>query len=280
MGCNSCNADSYIDMEARAQWENEVDYAFMNDVAEEVKVSCALPFALPIERLPKYIKQAAQYFWYNDDLACEERIYFIPNSEICKCKGNLNKILQLPEQIIGVHGVYKTKNLMRYGTMGDFSLERMMMSSYSQFGGVGTVGGGFGQNGNSMGYNLTDVVVGLYEIDTFNTTLVPTLSYVFNIYTHKLNIEGDLGNSGIIICVSKRVPIQCLYQNPYFFRYVVALVKRSLDTIYGALEFKLPGGVSINLSVFKDSADADIEEIKEWFERNRTADYFFVPNIL
>ena len=45
-------------------------------------------------------------------------------------------------------------------------------------------------------------------------------------------------------------------------------------------EFKLPGGVSINYSSLSDSADSEIEEIKEWIQQNRAADYFFMPNTL
>jgi hypothetical protein len=46
------------------------------------------------------------------------------------------------------------------------------------------------------------------------------------------------------------------------------------------MEFKLPGGVTINYSNFKDEADSDMEDIKEWIEKNRACDYFFMPNSL
>jgi hypothetical protein len=61
---------------------------------------------------------------------------------------------------------------------------------------------------------------------------------------------------------------------------VVAFVKRALSTIYGSFEFKLPGGITINYSNFKDEADSDMEEIKEWIEKNKACDYFFMPNSL
>ena len=121
--------------------EDQIDFQFIQRVQSEVTQSCALPFAIPAERIPEFVLQAAQFWWQNDDHSAEERYYMIPNSEICK--GNkLNKIAQLPPQILGVHGVYKLQQNLRYGAMGDFSLERMMMSSYSMFGGAGTIGGG------------------------------------------------------------------------------------------------------------------------------------------
>ena len=147
------------------QFEDEIDHQFILRVQNEVTQSCALPFAVPIERIPEFIIQSAQYFWQNCDLCAEERYYMIKNADICK--GNkLNKIAQLPQQVLGVHGVYKMQSNLKYGAMGDFSIERMMMSSYSMFGGAGTVGGGFGING--LGYNLSDVITSMYEVDTFN----------------------------------------------------------------------------------------------------------------
>lgn len=257
--------------------EDEVDYNFITRVQKEVTQSCALPFALPAERIPEYILQAAQYFWQNDDLSVEERYYMIPNSEICK-SDKLNKIVQLPQQIMGVHGVFKMQQNLKYGAMGDFSIERMMMSSYSMFGGAGTVGNGMGINGT--GYSLSDVIVSMFEVSTFNQTLNAPLSYNFNQYSSKLVLLGDLGYSNLLISCMVRCRVQDLYNNYYFFRMVVCLCKRALSTIYGTFEFKLPGGVSINYSALSDQADSELDKIEEWIQNNRAADYFFMPGTL
>lgn len=259
------------------EMEDQIDYEFFTRVQNEVTQTCALPFALPIERIPELTYQAAQYWWQNDDHSAEERYYLIPNSEICK--GNkLNKIAQLPPQILGVHGVYKLQQGLRYGAMGDFSIERMMMSSYSMFGGAGTVGNGMSMNGT--GYNLSDVVVSMYEVSTFNQMLNAPLSYNFNQYSSKLVLLGDLGYSDLLITCMVRCRIQDLYNNFYFFRTVVCYCKRALATIYGSFEFKLPGGITINYSNLQDQAESELTEIKEYIESTRAADYFFMPNTL
>lgn len=267
------NASEYI------KWEEAVDYNFILRVQAEVTQSCALPFAVPIERIPEYILQAAQWFWQNDDFSVEERAYIIPNSEICK-NNNLNKIVQLPQQIVSVFGAYKLQEDLRYGAMGDFSLERMMMSTYSLFGGVGTVAGGFTGTTGMAGFSLTDVVTSMYEVDTFNQTLNAPLTYNYNTYSSKLVILGALGYSDLLINCYKRCKIQDLYNNYYFFRLVVCFVKRALSVIYGTFEFKLPGGVTINYQNFSDQANEEIDQIKEWVEGNRATDYFFNPNTL
>jgi len=259
--------------------EDQLDYQFIMRVQAEVTQSCALPFALPVERIPEYIIQAAQWFWLNVDQSLEERMYVIPYEAVCKCN-ILNKIIQLPQQIQNVHGCYKLQKNMRYGAMGDFSLERMMMSTYSLFGGVGTIANGFSGTAGMSGFSLADVITSMYEVDTFNQNLNAPLSYNYNENSHKLVILGDLGKSDILINCYKRCRIQDLYGNFYFFRLVVAFCKQNLASIYGTWEFKFPGGVTINYSMYSDQADRELEKIEEWAEKNHTMDFIFQPNTL
>lgn len=255
--------------------EDELDMQFFKRIQNEVTQTCALPFVVPIERIPEIVVQAAQWFWEYVDMSMEERYYIIPYGSICK--GNkLNKIIQLPPQISGVFGVHRVQEDLRYGTMGDFSLERMMLSSYSMFGGAGIVGGGMGVTGGT-GYSLSDVMVSMYEIDTFDQFLNPPVSYNFNAYSSKLVLLGDLGHSDILIQSWVRCRIQDLYNSYHFFRLCVCFCKRALSTIYGVFEFKLPGGVTINYDKFQSEGQDEIDKIEEWAKDNRAVDYFFMP---
>ena len=273
-------AANHVDV---ASWEDEVDMMFMQSVIAMVTQSCVLPSPIPLERIPAIILDAAGYFWENDDSAVEERFYFIPYPELCK--GNtFNKIVQLPTQIMSVCGCYRSSETM-YGNLGDFSIERMMMSSYATFGGLGSIGGGMGAgvggvfNGIS-GFKLSDVVVGMYEIDQFKQTLYPTISYNFNEYSKKLVILGDCKGSNIVINAWKRVRLQDLYNSHMFFRYCVCSVKAALAQIYGTFTFKYPGGVEINVDTYSGPANDELTEIKEWITNNHGADYFYQPNVV
>lgn len=262
-----------------ASWEDEVDMAFMTSVISSVTESCVLPSPVPLQRIPAIILDAAGYFWENDDNAVEERFYFIPYGELCK--GNtFNKIVQLPTQIMSVCGVYRSSETC-YGNLGDFSIERMMMSSYATFGGMGGIGGtSFNPVTGSTNFNLADVVVGMYEIDTFKQTLNPTLSYNFNEYSKKLVILGDCKGSNIVINVWKRVRLQDLYNSHMFKRYCICKVMSSLSKIYNTFTFKYPGGVEINVSTYEDPAKEEMEKIEEWIANNHAADYFYQPNTI
>ena len=262
-----------------AEWEDEVDMKFMQSVISAVTQSCVLPSPIPLERIPAIILDAAGYFWENDDSAVEERFYFIPKDELCK--GNaFNKIVQLPVQIMSVCGCYRSSETL-YGNLGDFSLERMMMSSYATYGGLGGVGmTGYSQVNGAGSFKLSDLVVGMYELDTFRQTMNPTLSYNFNEYSKKLVILGDAKGSNIVIDAWKRVRLQDLYNSHMFKRYCICSVKASLAQIYGTFTFKYPGGVEINVDTYSEPAREEIDDIKEWITNNHSADYFYQPNTI
>ena len=261
---------------AKAKMEDQVDYMFIQRIIQELTQSCALPLPIPAASIPPLILQAAQHFWENDDQSIEERYFCLPNSEFKKC--GANNLAKLPSQIISVFGVYKTNNSWSFGALGDFSLERIVMNNSALAGGVG------GQLsdvfGSGTGYNLTDVTAALYEVQTFKSMFDVPLTYNYNQYSNELIILGALGSSDLILQCFTRCKIQDLYKNYQFFRYCVCLGLRSMATIMGAFEFKLPGGITINYSTFREQANEEMQQIDEWINKNHSADYFFNSNTL
>lgn len=258
-------------LKAKAQIEDQADYMFIQRIIQELTQSCALPLPIPANAIPPLILQAAQHFWENDDLSVEERYFCLPNSEFKKC--GANNIAKLPQQVVSVFGVYKTTDNWSFGALGDFSLERMIMNQSALASGVG------GQLtdvfGSGTGYNLTDVTAALYEVSTYKSMFDVPLTFNYNQYSNDLIILGALGSSDLILQCFVRCKIQDLYKNYNFFRYCVCLGMRSMATIMGTFEFKLPGGVTINVSQFADRANEEMQQIDEWINKNHSADYFF-----
>ena len=280
MGCiqeTTSNVKSISAEEAvklKQQWEDQIDYQFIQRIIQELTQSCALPLPLPAAAIPPLILQAAQFFWENYDFAIEERYYCIRNQDFNKCGPNL--VMKLPQQIISVFGVYKTNNQYSYGALGDFSIERMIVNNSVLAAGAGGSLNDF--FGSGAGYNLTDVMGSLYEIQTYKAMFDTPVTFNFNPYSSDLVILGALGYSDLILQCFKRCKIQDLYKFYYFFRMCVCLGKKSLATILGTFEYKLPGGVTINYSRFEDNADQEIDKIQEWCQTQHSADYFFNTN--
>ena len=258
------------------QVEDQVDYQFIQRIIQELTQSCALNLPIPASAIPPLILQAAQYFWDNCDQAIEERYYCLPNSQFRRC--GPNSLVKLPPQIISVFGVYKTTNQYSYGVMGDFSLERMILNNSALASGSG--GSLSDVFGSGAGYNLTDVTAALYEVSTYEAMFDAPLTFNYNQYSNELIILGALGSSDLILQVFKRCKIQDLYKSYYFLRYCVCLGLRSMATIMGTFEFKLPGGITINYSVWREQAEQEMEKIDEWINKNHGTDYFFMTNTI
>jgi len=254
--------------------EDQMDYQFIQRIIQDITQSCALPLPLPASAIPPLIWQAASYFWENYDFAVEQRYYCIKNSDFCRC--GLNNTITLPQRIISVFGVYKTTNSFNYGVMGDFSLERMILNNSALASGAG--GSLSDVFGSGTGYNLTDVMGALYEVQTYKAMFDSPLTFSFNPYSHKLAILGALGYSDLILECFLRCKVQDLYQLYYFFRYCVCLGMRGLATIIGSYNFKMPGNVEINYQRFHDMAVEEMDKIDEWIRTQHAADYFFNSN--
>lgn len=263
-------------LQAKANYEDQVDYNFIQRIIQELTQSCALNLPIPASAIPPLILQAAQYFWENDDQSIEERWYCVKNSDIRKC--GPNNIIKLPQQIISVFGVYKSTDSFNYGALGDFSLERIILNNSALASGHG----GSMQNvfGSGTGYSLVDVTAGLYEVATFKAMFDSPITYNYNQYSNDLSLLGAVGSSNLILQVFTRCKIQDLYRNYYFFRYCVCLGLRSMATIMGTFEFKMPGGVTLNYGHFREMANEEMQKIDEWINKNHSADYFFNSNTI
>ena len=263
-------------LKLKAKREDQIDYAFIQRIIQELTQSCALNLPIPAAAIPPLILQAAQYFWQNCDFSVEERYYCVKNCDFHRCGPNTT--VKLPPQIISVFGVHKLNDSFNYGVLGDFSLERMILNNSAMVNGVGsTLTDVFG---SGQGYSLTDVTAALYEIQTYKSIFDVPLTFNYNEFSNELVILGDLGNSDIILQTFKRLKIQDLYKNYYFFRLCVAFGLRSMGTIMGTMEFKLPGGVTLNYNRFNELASAYIQEVQEWITKNHAADYFINANTI
>ena len=269
---SSQSMEEYLKL--KQQQEDQIDYQFIQRIIQELTQSCALPLPIPAAAIPPLIIQAAQWFWQNDDRMLGERFYSIKNKDFMICNGN--KITKLPPQVLSVFGCYKVHPNYYYGAMGDFSLERLVINNTILASGAG--GSLTDTYGNGSGYNLTDMMAGLYEIQTFKSMFDVPLTYHYNDFSNELVILGDLGPSDVVIQTYTRCKIQDMYKDYYFFRLCVCFGLRSMATIMGAFTFKLPGGSEINYQRFSDMANEEIQKIEEWVYKQHSADYFFNSN--
>lgn len=267
-GVSSISMEDYVKLKQKQ--EDQIDYQFIQRVIQELTQSCALNLPIPASAIPPLILQAAQFFWQNDDQSVEERYFCLPRAQFEKCGPNL--VVKLPQQIVSVFGVYKTTDQFNYGVMGDFSLERMILNNSALASGAG--GSLSDVFGSGYGYNLVDITAALYEVSTYKSMFDHPLTYNYNEFSNDLVILGALGGSDLVLQTFMRLKLQDLYKNYYFFRYVIGLCLKSMATIMGTYDFKLPGEVTVNWSRFHDMGENEIQKVEEWIQKNHACDYF------
>jgi len=282
MGCIQKSASPVKDMtmeqylKQKAQWEDQVDYNFIQKIVNELTQSCALSIPIPASAIPPLIEQAARHFWDTDDQCIEERYFCVKNRDFSRC--GPNNLVKLPPRVISVFGVYKVTDTFNYGVMGDFSLERMILNNSALASGTG--GSLSDIFGSGTGYNLTDVTAALYEVSTYQGMFDAPLTFNYNYMSNNLVVLGALGHSDVILQCFIRCKLQDLYNNYDFFRYCVCLGLKSMARIMGTFEFKLAGGVVLNYQSFRDEAENEMQQIDERIKMNHSADYFFNTNTI
>ena len=102
------------------------------------------------------------------------------------------------------------------------------------------------------------------------------MNYDFNHLTKKFKILGELPPDAVILKVKKTIDDNSLFEDMYFFRYVVAKCYRNLSRLYGTFQYNLPGGVTINFDNLKSMGDDEIEKIETQIQSENTADWFLI----
>lgn len=84
----------------------------------------------------------------------------------------------------------------------------------------------------------------------------------FNRLTKTLFINKSMGNSVMIQAICN-VPVQYLYEDDLFIKYVYARCKKELKRVLGGHTFELPGGVQLNADEICSGADEEIQSVEE-----------------
>lgn len=249
------------------------DYDFAMRLKNEVAAGCAIPFNIDLEQIFLIIRTSADYFWEYDDFSLEERYLAIKSGTI-KSDGK-NRLIKLPDQVMSVFGLHKVGGtLTGYSTLGDFSIERLMLSSFSSNYGGSSLGSG--STGGQSVARVQDMVGSMYELSTYNDAFSHPLSYNYSKFSKCLTILGEYHDENLVLQVFTRLPLQSLYNSHDFYRYCVSMLKLRWVKIYSMFDYKLPGGVTVRFGSYEAEASEELKEIKERIKANRAVDYFFV----
>lgn len=249
-----------------------VDTAFVESIIEEVTASNALPFNIPISRIPNLVKKAAKYFYEWSDNATQQYWLAIPCSEISRVRsGSLNAPIKLPKYVKAIFQLYTTNMGLSGFTGNAFSRSlayEMYSNNFRSFGSSSE--DGYGQDHAS----LAATTVGLFELSNYRSLLQKGVRFDFNENTSIINVQGNTNGASLVLDCACAIDKESLYQDYYFFEYCVALVNEQLGKIISAYDFKFPGGVTISAQAKEDGKERRLE-IEQHLKDTQSNDMIF-----
>lgn len=239
---------------------------FISTVNDEVTADCALPFKVPEKSINRLIdKMAKKWFYRNYEHALEERYLVIEtgyqNGDLFKKE----KSIKLPECIYSVYSVRKEGGNYLFGDANkDFSYEKFIVDQS----GIDSL--------DLAPENLVYSTFHLMYLDTIEQFTHQAITFSYNHLTHKLTLNGKVSSSPIVATVAKKISDEDLFDDEYFLKYVVGLVKKNLGRALGTAKMPLIGNADIDFGDIKQEGMDEMNEVEEDIKGEDSADYFFM----
>lgn len=238
---------------------------FISDVKSELTVACAMPIVPKDAEIMRIIKYAAEWFYKHHEDSVEERYYAIPKTMFQTAAFRARRVIPMPDCVFSVFGVKKLRedfsSNMSFDGTSDLSVDKFLFKDSANL--------GFGTEA------LMYYVANLFWLDTMSHIMTHTISYNYNRNTHLLTISGETPDRDIVASCFVRIPMENLYDDEVFYRYVVATAKMQMARVIGTFKHPLPGGVEINFDILKEEGKETLAEIKEEIRKDEGMDFFF-----
>lgn len=248
------------------------DAEFINYCIAEITEDGMLPFTLPPQSLFRIIKDSALWFYNWCDQAVQEKWFGIKACDL-HIDDDKNKTIRLPDSIEAVTEVIQVNSAQNFRRLAKFMREPIYFSSaYNMLGAGGSAMMGLGNP-----YRLADRDIAteeaftrMYEVQLFKTLLQKGIRFDYNPYTKVLVFLGRV-ESNIMLAVMERIPVQSLYNDIRFRKYVVGKALSRLKKILSMFNFKYPGNVEINFDELERQGIEIVKEIEEEIKASSSA---------
>ena len=232
-------------------------------VQRELDASFALPSQLQPSEIERHIDQSAIWFYENYREAVEMQYYIMSASEFKKPEFIKTRSITMPECVVSV---FECKELTGAGLIGnidkEFADNKLIASEIylSPF------------SGDSLVFRTAQ-----YQFfDLTRAFFLEWIRYDFNRRTRKVKILGRDPAVDVFFNTYVKIPLDKLYEDYYFIRYITAKSKISLGRMLSFFDYNLMGGIKVNAQDIKTEGIDEIAKIEQDIKDQDTADYFGV----
>lgn len=235
---------------------------FIREVQAELTGSGSLPIVLEEVEIKRIIDQSSRWFYENWQTAVETDHYVIPKDQFNNPTFKKTRQIIMPDCVVSIYRFQEISGIGRLGNIDrDFAEDRLIASEIflSSF----------------HGDDLVMRTAQYQAFDLYKAYFLEQISYDFNANTHRLKVIGRDPKFDAYIQAYVKIPIEHLYDDYYFLRYVTGKSKLSLARILGMYPFPLPGNVTIDTGILRDEGNEEIAWVLERIDTETTADWFF-----
>jgi hypothetical protein len=238
-------------------------------IQDDLTIFGALPKSLPDNSIRQYIEtQALPWFYINYIYSVIKMYYHIHHHGFQRDNSTGHFTIDLPPEIESISWLYRVRdtNLLQLGlntpnlsiNLGT-SAQPYLSSYISSIGDLGV-------------YKTT--------IDSLSSMLdemtLFTVKYDFNPIAHRLAVLTHV-TSPIIAECHARIPMERLFADGYFIKYVTAWSRMQQGRLLGRYDYVLPGGVKINSTdMIAQGKEEMAEVIKEINDMKNSSGFFLL----
>ena len=259
----------YIDPNAQIETEDHEVHCldrFIKKVKGELSVSCQIPLNIPNKEVVRIIEEAKKWFYKNYEDSVEDKFLFIDKATYELPFFKKNKAVILPDNVMSVYGVCDIgkEKLTSWSVQGrvdpDFSIDKWIYGDYYKPG--------------MASESLMYYVINESFYDMARQLMINKLSFSYNRLNHTFKFMGELPRNHCVLKVYTKISDCSLFNDDYYYRYVVAKTKIQLGRILTTFTYNLPGGVQINGDSIRDEGKEDLEALIEEIKGENSADFF------
>lgn len=244
----------------------------IQEVIDELSASCSLANKLNTSEIERIIKRAERWFFDNYEESLESRYLVLKKELFDTPEFTQYRTIQLPDCVESVFELKEIQGGSFLGTVDrDFSDTKLIGSEVFL--------------STSLGDNIVSLAARMHFFDLAKGFMLERVAHSWNHLTHKIMILGRNPYRDVFAQASVRIPLDRLYEDQFFIRYVVGKAKVALGNILGRYTYTLIGGVTVNYSDLVSQGTEEWKDVVQEIKDRSTGDFFytfhsFIPPML